>query len=161
MADNYLERRMEDYRAGKLASKPRAATARVSRKEGDVTLNFKGLTVAVAGGSESLVKGVVKRFRAADCSVALCHDESAEWTRLAQSTGFRYYPFDPHDPAQVEAMLDDMIERRGKVDVIVDLRGVDDEFSEAAAEEIAMLLLLHSHPRLGFVRGAEFGSGEE
>lgn len=126
-----------------------------------MTINFKGLTVALAGGSESLVKGVVKRFRAADCCVALCHAESTEWTRFAQSTGCRYYPFNPNDPARVEWMLDDMTERRGRVDVIVDLRSVDDEFSEAAADEIALLLLLHSHPRLGFVKCTELEMGEE
>lgn len=161
MADNYLERRMEEYRAGKLASKPRASKAGVARKEGDVTLNFKGLVAVVLGGSVSLAEAVVKRFRAADCNVALCHDAVGACTKIAQSAGCRYYPFDPHDREQCASVVDDMVERRGGVDVIVDLRGVDDEFAEEAADDAAMLLLLHSHPRFGFIRSMEIEAIEE
>lgn len=155
MADNYLEKRMEEYRAGKLAAKSRTMvhTAAPKHGPGDFTLEFPQLRVAVIGGPVELVEALVRAFRGVDCQVAVCHGDRKRCTQLAQATGCRYYPFDPADGAKRAAVVDDMTVRWGGADVVADLRGIDsapDGDGDAAA--LAELVVIHAHPRFGFVR---------
>ncbi|MCM1092652.1 MAG: SDR family oxidoreductase [Lachnospiraceae bacterium] len=150
MADNYLEKRMEEYRAGKLAPKRQIIHVPVSKKSGDFCLSFECLNVIVLGGCFELASAVVEAFRKVDCRVALCHDAEKECRVLAQRSGCRYYPFDPCDEERCDYMVDDVEARWGGVDVVVDLRCVDAYPSEQV-DTAATLMLLHSHPAFSFI----------
>lgn len=151
MADNYLERRMEEYRAGKLVPKRRAVSGSVSRKEGDFILSFDSMNVIVLGGSLLFASAVVEVFRKVNCRVALCHSEEKKCRELAQRSGCRYYPFDPDDGERRDYVIDDVMDRWGSVDVVVDLRAVDGAVEGELADNIAKLILLHSHPDFSFI----------
>lgn len=162
MADNYLEKRMEDYRAGKLAPKAhRCVTVTQRRNPNDFVLSFPQLRVLILGGALPLVGALVRSFRRVGCSVALCNTDIKASTSIAQSEGARYYPFDPLDAGRREQVLTDLARRWGGVDVVVDLNetagdfesGIDaDEASLSdRLSDFADLIVLHSHPRFSFI----------
>lgn len=76
MADNYLEKRMEEYRAGKLAPKTRVIV-RDNRPmkpgEGAYSLTFPPMRVVIFGGETAMVGAVARKFRGVGCQVAICH----------------------------------------------------------------------------------------
>ena len=88
MADNYLERRMEEYRSGKLSSRPKAVRT-VSRGEGDLVVHFPKLRVLIAGGLDAVGRAIVGAFRQVDCRVAFFDTDYRQGNLMAQSTGDR------------------------------------------------------------------------
>lgn len=151
MADNYLENRMEEYRAGRLAPKARIVRSSKSPDKNELRLKYPPLNVAVFGGAFPFVEEIVKGFRSVDCSVAVCHADSKCCSLLAQKSGCRYYPFDPTNQEEAERVIDDIVGHWGAVDVVIDLRAVSIESPSDGIEDMAMLLLVHSHPRFAFV----------
>ena len=164
MADNYLEKRMEEYRAGKLAPKSRVVVhaAGAKREPGEFTMAFPKMRVAVIGGPLVLTAAVADRFRGVDAAVAVCHPDSKQCTPMAQAGGWRYYPFDPSAEGKCGIVIDDVASRWGAADVVVDLRecGKLSEMSDEEARRMAALVMLHSHPDFGFVRHTELEFGE-
>ena len=151
MADNYLEKRMEEYRAGKLAPKSRVVYASGAKREpGEFALTFPQMRVVVFGGVSEFVGALAKSFRSVGSSVALCHTDKKFCTPLAQAEGCRYYPFDPVGDGCTDRVIEDLASRWGGVDVVIDLRGTD-ESGDIDYNSLAKLLLLHSHPKFGFV----------
>lgn len=155
MADNYLEKRMEEYRAGKLAPKSSRTTAAPQRKPGEVTVAFPPMNALVLCGDAVLTQTVCGAFRKADMRVAFCMADSLEGTRIAQTTGGRFYPYALDDVAKLESAIDDLADRWGGVDVIADLRGLTAADFGDSAPDMASLLLLHSHPAFSFVASTE------
>lgn len=149
MADNYLENRMEEYRAGKLAPKTRRVVH--VQSEGDMVLNFPELNALIIGGNHALISETVKHFRAVGARVALCHSDKKSYNTLAQNYGCRYYPFDENNEGCRMKVLDDLDERWGGLDTIIDLReGIDMEITPEMADDMATLMVIHSHPRFAF-----------
>lgn len=159
MADNYLEKRMEDYRAGRLAPKSRVVVhAAAKRNPGDFVVEFPPMRILVIGGALPLVTALVKKFRKIDSQVALCHVDTHTLTPLAQKEGCRYYPFDPTDETKRSRVVDDLSARWGGVDVVIDLTAVTvfgSDIAEERIDDVASLLTLHSHPRFSFVGATE------
>ncbi len=81
MADNYLERQMEDYRAGRLST-----SAVVPSRRRDLTA-----WVDIAPDPD-LTVDVVSSLRMAGVRVAFTLDDMRRGNEVAQSTGARYYP---------------------------------------------------------------------
>lgn len=79
MADNYLEKKMEEYRGG---------TRRVFKDR-----RKKSRAVFVKDGLSDEGRRLIASLVAeGDCRVAFAAYDSKEGTRLAQSTGSRFYP---------------------------------------------------------------------
>lgn len=155
MADNYLEKRMEEYRAGKLAPKITRTAAAPQHKPGEVTVAFPPMNALVLCGDAALTQTVCGAFRKADMRVAFCMADNREGTRIAQTTGSRFYPYAVDDVVKLGSTIADLADRWGGVDVIADLRGLTAaDFGDSAAD-MAMLLLLHSHPAFSFVASTE------
>lgn len=155
MADNYLEKRMEEYRAGKLAPKAGKSYVARQRKAGEFVVAFPPMSVLVLCEDAALVSRVCSCFRKADFQVAFCMTDRREGTRIAQSAGCRFYPVDSGDAGQLNGVVDDLADCWGAVDVVADLRGLtDEEFGDSACE-VASLLLLHSHPDFRLIASTE------
>ncbi len=125
MADNYLERKMEEYRSGKLAIKPKTSFRPGSLRPAT------GFDVAVVGGKRVLICGdclegigheLMKFFRSIGCKVAFCDIDARRGTAIAQSSGCRFYPFDFNDESKLEAVKADLYSRWGGVDILADVR---------------------------------------
>lgn len=125
MADNYLERKMEEYRSGKLAvrhsSGVKASTLHPAT--GYDVEAVAGKRVLVCGDClEGMGHELVRLFRSLGCRVAFCDVDSRRGTSVAQSTGSRFYPYDYRDEAKLEAVHADLCAKWGGVDISVDIR---------------------------------------
>ena len=92
MADNYLERKMEEYRRG---NTPRSAVRMpVFAKAG--TVNFEiGIKKAFVSGFEhnmSVAAGIVEALRGCGMSVSFAWTAMDAGRKLSHSTGSRHYP---------------------------------------------------------------------
>ncbi len=123
MADNYLERKMEDYRSGKGTS---SKVKRVSSgaKPGEISVKFPPRRVFVTGGASGIGRAIVEAFRKADCRVAFCDIDSKAGTATAQATGAQFHPVDVRDVDALEACLARLLNAWGDIDVIVNNVGV-------------------------------------
>lgn len=94
MADNYLERRMDDYRSGRLAAPARPSASR-RPKEGSVVLPFAPSDILVAGDTLSdVAEAIMSALVAARCRVCFtAPDEQARAGNLAaQRSGAMFIP---------------------------------------------------------------------
>lgn len=85
MADNYLEKRMEDYRSGRLPK------ARTSRSRTRAALEFPAMRICILGITEATT-AVITRLVATGCRVAFTAAAGVDGTKTAQTCGGRFYP---------------------------------------------------------------------
>lgn len=110
MADNYLERKMEEYRSGKLSARVKSGVSR-SLPKGKIAVDFPPRTVILAAPAIGPVcRAVVKSFIDAGCRVALVSARHKEATELARSFGARFYPVAGFSPASLDSVLDSVVE---------------------------------------------------
>ncbi len=129
MADNYLERRMEEYRSGKFSSRPKAVRT-VSRGEGDLVVHFPKLRVLIAGGLDAVGRAIVGAFRQVDCRVAFFDTDYRQGNLMAQSTGSKFYHTPGHD--SLARNISDILDKWGGIDVVVN--NMDDDTGDVLAE---------------------------
>ncbi len=116
MADNYLEKRMEDYRAGRLGRPSGRAVATVPRSSSGngLFVPFPPVRFLIVSPSLSpLALAVAAMARTVGGRVALLSDERRRGSSEAQRLGLRFYPGIPFD-----RVLDDISGRWGPLDVI-------------------------------------------
>lgn len=123
MADNYLERKMEDYRSGKSgASKIKRVST--TPKQGTVNVKFPPRRVFVTGGASGIGRAIVEAFRKADCRVAFCDIDAKAGMLTAQATGAQFYPVDVRDVNALESCMTRILDTWGDIDVIVNNVGL-------------------------------------
>ena len=105
MADNYLENKMEEYRAGKLGRRSHRPLGAPSRREGELVVKYPRLRAYVTGGAGGIGREIVKAFREIDCRVAFCDTNRKEGTAFSQECGARFYPLDVTDTTALERSL--------------------------------------------------------
>lgn len=93
MADNYLERRMEELRSGKIAAsvKPQRRPSGTAQA-GKISFGFKPKRVLMIGDTSRLAESLITAFRKAGCPVAFLSSPSSDGDRLAHDCGIRFYP---------------------------------------------------------------------
>lgn len=162
MADNYLERRMDDYRSGRLASRSHSTPSmRAVKRPDTLTLTYPPLRVAVfAAGLTPVAGETVKALASAGCTIDFTSADTKASTELAQRTGARFYPAATVSP---DSMIEDIIARRDGIDVAVVFGGMAGKSSplpaarvidadalpvsqEAAPETVARFILYLVHP---------------
>lgn len=126
MADNYLERKMEEYRSGKCGRPATVRRVASGAKPGVLNVKFPPRRVFVTGGASGIGRAVVAAFRKADCRVAFCDIDSKAGNKTAQETGARFYPVDVTDSDALEHCMDDIIGCWGDIDVVVNNVGIGD-----------------------------------
>lgn len=123
MADNYLERKMEEHLAGHgVVYRPKLTPS--GRKPGEIVFKFPSRRVFVTGGASGIGKAIVKSFAESGCKVAFCDSDSKEGTRTAQALGARFYPVDVTDVAALEKCMEDIFGLWGDIDVLVNNVGI-------------------------------------
>ncbi|MCM1066499.1 MAG: hypothetical protein NC418_02875 [Muribaculaceae bacterium] len=117
MADNYLEKKMEEHRRG--ASLPARHTptfipaGAVCFRLGEMRVLVVRLDADPAAGS-----AIVRAFRRAACKVAFVWDDRTCGSRLAQESGSRHYPFGSDS---AERAIADLHKVWGGVDLIIEV----------------------------------------
>lgn len=120
MADNYLERRMEELRSGKIAAsvKPQRRPSG-SSQAGKISLDFKPKRVLIIGDTSRLADALISTYRKAGCSVALLSTPSPEGERLAHDCGIRFCPCDLSDSDVFCRHFDNLLKAWRGLDIMV------------------------------------------
>lgn len=135
MADNYLEKKMEEYRNGN----NRRSTIRRTpsgAKPGTINVKFPSRRVFVTGGAKGIGRSIVEAFRQADCRVAFCDIDTKAGAATAQATGSQFHPIDVTNADALDACVQRIIDAWGDIDVIVNNVGIRD-FCPLVNTEIA------------------------
>ncbi len=109
MADNYLEKRMDDYRSGRDGSRSRSTAPR----RGVATIKYPRRNILVVGGDSSAGRATISTFVGAGCLVAFTADDAEAGRRAAHDCGGRFYPM------SVDEAVADMQSRGEQPEVIV------------------------------------------
>lgn len=112
MADNYLERKMEDYRS------PRA-TKTLHRPKSTSPLLLEGKRALVTGGASPIGQAIITEFIKQGAKTAFCDIDLNKGNTFAQQSGARFYHTDLADPEQIIKMMMNLFKAWGDVDIIV------------------------------------------
>lgn len=91
MADNYLEKKMEEHRRGTVRTVARSLSP-VGERRGTVSFKIDDLRVLVTDGDSDCGAATVRRLREAGCKVAFVAADNRTGRNLAQAVGARHYP---------------------------------------------------------------------
>ena len=108
MADNYLERRMEELRSGKLAVKK--AIPGIDRK---------APRVLIAGGCHGLAREKALEFRRQGCRVAVFDADEASGKQMAHDHGIRFHRVDISDENALRNEMPSLLSAWRGVDIVV------------------------------------------
>jgi hypothetical protein len=117
MADNYLEKRMEEHRSAQ-----KSTITIYKHKERLSPLNNK--RVFVTGGAHGIGEAIVKAFRDEGCRVSFCDKDAKNGNRVSQQYGARFYPVDVTNISALEQCFDDVLAYYGDIDILVNNVGV-------------------------------------
>lgn len=147
MADNYLERKMDEYRSGNMQRHSVKRTPS-GAKPGTINVKFPSRRVFITGGAKGIGRAIVKVFRNADCKVAFCDNDTKAGTATAQATGAKFYPIDVADANALDASLMRVIEEWGDIDVIINNVGVGNfaPLTDTSIEDFDKILATNLRP---------------
>jgi NAD(P)-dependent dehydrogenase (short-subunit alcohol dehydrogenase family) len=94
-------------------------------------LDFTGRVVLITGGSRGIGRGIAEAFLASGADVAVCGRKAPDELPSAGGKSAIFVGADVRDAEQVEKMVDEVIERLGRLDVLVNNAG-GAPFAEAA-----------------------------
>lgn len=123
MADNYLERRMEDLRAGRIGASASVSTVGARRK-GYIQVPFPPRRVIVTGGANGIGLAISRAFLKAGCKVAVMDCDEEAGNLIAAGEGVRFYNVDLADSGAVRQAFDDVVHAWRDIDIIVSNAGV-------------------------------------
>lgn len=116
MADNYLERRMEEHRLAQHGGVNRRHVTGLKR--GQVAVDYPSMRILVAGADDDCGQAVVSGFRRMGCRVALTAANVKVGTAMAQRSGAQYHP------GGVMEALERLAAAGDSVEVLVDIAGL-------------------------------------
>ena len=86
-------------------------------------LDFSAKAVLITGGSRGIGRGIAEAFLEAGADVAVCGRKEPEDLPCAGDKRAIFVGADVRDAAQVEAMINEVVERFGRLDVLVNNAG--------------------------------------
>lgn len=88
MADNYLEKRMEDLQSGRLGNSGKSTRVAVRPTRGGyLNIPFPERRVLITEGTHGLGRAIALAFRKADCRTAVFDTDKKEGETLAHDEG--------------------------------------------------------------------------
>ena len=108
MADNYLERRMDELRSGKLAV-----------RKAIPGINRKASRVLTAGGCHGPAREKALEFRRQGCRVAVFDSDEASGKQMAHDHGVRFHHVDINDEKAVSNEMLSLLSAWRGIDVIL------------------------------------------
>lgn len=119
MADNYLERRMEELRSGRLTI-----------KKAIPGIKPKAPRVLVAGGCHGLAREKVLEFRKSGCRVSVFESDEKAGRKLAHDYGVRFHKVDIEDESALRNEMLSLLSAWRGVDVIVGTNETNEKLGE-------------------------------
>lgn len=124
MADNYLEKQMEDFRAGKIATRRSSEAMHRPQPVAADAVAMPGKRVLVACHNPADTASLVRLLRSTGARVAFIAPAGKEWQQLAQASGSRFYPAtmpqsgEPLDQTQTDSILTDLKRHWHGIDIV-------------------------------------------
>jgi NAD(P)-dependent dehydrogenase (short-subunit alcohol dehydrogenase family) len=88
-----------------------------------VTYDYRGRTVLVTGGTKGIGAGIATMFLAAGADVVVCARKDPGEPPSAAGRAASFAAADVRDPDQVAALVDTVVRRHGRLDVVVNNAG--------------------------------------
>lgn len=129
MADNYLEKRMEDLKAGRL--KPTVASTGNAKRKGYVDFPFPPRRVLIAGRPEGVALDLMRAMLKTGSKVALFDSDKTAGEAMAYNEGVRFHKVDVSTPADVAAAFANLTEAWRDIDILISAVGDSDTRSLA------------------------------
>lgn len=108
----------------------------MTRPDDSTTGRFAGRVALVTGGGSGIGAAVARQLAREGCSRVHVADLDAENARrVADSVGGQGYAVDVADSAAVDALVRDVVDAAGRLDVVVHTAGVDDPDAKARIRE--------------------------
>lgn len=123
MADNYLERKMEEYRLNRHTPSHRAVSTRQTSPN-ELRTIFPHLRVLITGGANGIGRECVKAFREVDSMVMFCDIDTRKGNLTAQQLGARFYPVDVRSVQAIDGMMSDIFSRYADLDIVINNAGI-------------------------------------
>lgn len=142
MADNYLEKKYDEFQSQKgTGARSGAGAARTS------TLH-KTRRVFVTGGAEGIGRAIVKAFRAAGHRVAFCDRNEVAGKETALRTGTDFYLVDVSDREALENCMRSIFEKWGDIDILINNAGISrfSSITETSVEDFDQILSVNLRP---------------
>ena len=138
MADNYLEKKFEEYQQRKRTP----AKGRTSLPSQPMRRVF------ITGGANGIGQAMVRAFRSAGHRVAFCDVDEAKGKELALRTGATFYPVDVREANCLEACMDQLFATWGDLDVLINNVGVPDfkPLTACSVEEFDRIIAINLRP---------------
>lgn len=112
MADNYLEKKYEEFQARKNgAGKKKTNSIHKMRR------------VFVTGGADGIGKAIVKAFRMAGNRVAFCDTNEVLGKETAEKTGTTFYHADIYDKEALDNCMRHILQEWGDLDILINNAG--------------------------------------
>lgn len=143
MADNYLEKKYEEYQARKSGGGGKGGVHHSKRGALQKTRR-----VFVTGGAGGIGRAIVKMFRGAGHRVAFCDSNEQAGKELALQTGTTFCPADVSDPKSLAACVRHILNEWGDIDVIINNAGISrfSPITETGVEEFDHILAVNLRP---------------
>lgn len=132
MADNYLEKRMEELRSGRLSHSASSRSAAQGPRAGYLNVKYPPRRVLVTGGASGIGLATVRSFLRAGCKVAVIDSDEEQGRRLAREEGVRFYHLDLADSEALSRAMQNIFAAWHDLDIIVSNAGV---FSSVVLED--------------------------
>ncbi len=152
MADNYLERRMEDLRAGRLAHNSGAASATGARRAGYLELRWPARRVLILHGVSAAGEALVRRLQRLGCRVAVADADAAAGDAMRRDLGVRFYPLGREREWPAERIIADLYSAWRDVEIVVDMDACD-----SRGEELADICRIWGTQRAGLPYPNDYG----
>ena len=141
MADNYLERKYEEYQAHKISKAKNGS----GKKAGVI---HKTRRVFITGGAKGIGKAIVKLFRSAGHRVAFCDQDEVAGKDTALKTGTTFYPVDVSDKVALENCMQQLFNEWGDIDILINNAGIGQfaPITETEVEDFDHVLSVNLRP---------------
>lgn len=123
MADNYLERKMEEHRNGGSAYRPVRKVSVAGNRPGVWQLPFAERRVLVTGSGAEIDRMIVEQLRCTGCKVAFMGGDKAESTELARRVGAQWHPVEYGDGEALLRSVAIICRAWGDIDAVVSTIG--------------------------------------
>jgi NAD(P)-dependent dehydrogenase (short-subunit alcohol dehydrogenase family) len=84
-----------------------------------ITIDFAGRVVLVTGGTRGIGRGIAERFATEDAHVVVCGRNAPD----DLPAGVEFRAADVREPEQIDMLVDSIVERHGRLDVLVNNAG--------------------------------------
>ena len=141
MADNYLEKRMEEHRRSASVKPAVIRRTPIGDRIGTVSFKIDPLRVLVTDGESDHASAIICRLREAGCKVAFVSADDKGGRALAQKSGARFYPC-----SFSGSVADDLEKTWGGVDAVVLTDG--NMPADVDAEKLCRVVAVGENPTL-------------